>query len=412
MADGLNNFFISAAFNIVENIPHVGGPPESGVLNDIPLFSLTDSPVTLTEISETIKLLKDKKTLDSSGISVHFIKLFSDQLLSPLQHIINLSLSTSSVPSQLKIAKVIPLFKQGDASSMDNYRPISLLSSFSKILEKVVCNRLCSFLDTNNLLSAYQFGFRTGHSTIHPMLHFSNHISKALNNKEHTIAIFCDLRKAFDSCDHKILLSKMYKLGIRGATLDWFANYLSNRNQYVTVNGQDSSLKTVKIGVPQGSILGPILFLIYINDLPNFTLLLSLLFADDTTLLASGKNLAELVTFVNNELHKISTYFRMNRLALHPLKTQFLVISNSHAVLNSNINLFINNNNPEAGNDPSLIYPIARISSLSPVPAVKFLGVYFDPAMNFKFHINSISTKISRALFMLRRCKNFLSTNS
>jgi hypothetical protein len=189
----------------------------------------------------------------------------------------------------MKIAKVVPLFKTGDPKNMDNYRPISLLSSFSKILEKIVCRRLCTFLETNNILSPQQFGFRSGHSTIHPMVHFLNHVSKALNEKEHTIAVFCNLRKAFDSCDHKILLRKIEKIGIRGNTLKWFSNYLSNRQQFITLNGIFSKLKSVRIGVPQGSILGPILFLLYINDLPDCTLLKSLLFADDTTLLASGK---------------------------------------------------------------------------------------------------------------------------
>jgi hypothetical protein len=211
----------------------------------------------------------------------------------------------------MKIAKVVPLFKNGDPLSMDNYRPISLLSSFSKILEKIVANRLCKYLETNNLLSDSQFGFRSGHSTIHPMTHFANHVSKALNEKEHTIAIFCDLRKAFDSCNHQILLSKLSRLGIRGEPLAWFANYLSERSQFVCVNGVDSSLLTILMGVAQGSILGPILFLLYINDLPLCTKLLALLFADDTTLLASGPNLPDLIQLVNDELFKIATYFRL-----------------------------------------------------------------------------------------------------
>jgi hypothetical protein len=233
----------------------------------------------------------------------------------------------------MKIPKIVPIHKGGSGVSMDNYRPISLLSCFSKILEKVVCNRLCSFLETHNILSGAQFGFRPGHSTIHPMMHFVNHVSTALNNKEHTIAIFCDLRKAFDSCDHGILLRKLSGIRIRGAALNWFRDYLSNRKQFVSVNGASSSLRNVLLGVPQGSILGPILFLIYINDLPLCSLIKSFLFADDTALADSGPNLPELVNSVNLEFHKICTYFRANRLALHPLKTQFMVFSNSRDAL-------------------------------------------------------------------------------
>ncbi len=177
--------------------------------------------------------------------------------------------------------------------------------------------------ETNNILSGAQFGFRPGHSTVHPMVHFVNHVSKALNNKEHSIAIFCELRKAFDSCDHEILLRKLSRVGIRGNTLAWFKNYLSNRQQFVTVAGFNSSVKVIRLGVPQGSILGPILFLLYIYDLPLNSLLNDFLFADDTTLLASGPDLPELVEFVNSEFHKICTYFRQNKLVLHPGKTQF-----------------------------------------------------------------------------------------
>ena len=414
MAEALNKFFTSAASLIVDQITPTDRPPDPAAEPELhhPLFSFVNAPVTRSEIADVIKLLKDKKTQDYCGISVNFLKSISDQLQIPLQHIINLSLETSIVPSQMKIAKVIPLFKNGDPLSMDNYRPISLLSSFSKILEKIVANRLCSYLERYNLLSSSQFGFRTGHSTIHPMIHFTNHVAKALNDKEHTIAIFCDLRKAFDSCNHQILLSKLARIGVRGAPLEWFANYLLDRKQFVSVNGVDSSLQTILMGVPQGSILGPILFLLYINDLPLCTRLLALLFADDTTLLASGPNLPELISFVNDELYKISTFFRINKLALHPQKTQFMLITNSLIAKNTTVELFINHNNSLLDQNQNLIYPISRVCSSSPLPATKFLGVYFDPELNFKFHINHISSKISRSLFLLRRCKNLLSTHS
>ena len=138
-------------------------------------------------------------------------------------------------------------------------------------------------------MSKFQFGFCKEHSTLHPMVHFMNKITAALENKMHTIAIFCDLRKAFDSCDHKILLCKLRRMGLSGTELLWFENYLTNRLQSVFINGAYSSLLTTEIGVPQGSILGPLLFLIYINDLPNSSELITFLFADDTTLMHSNK---------------------------------------------------------------------------------------------------------------------------
>jgi hypothetical protein len=239
-----------------------------------------------------------------------FLKKFKNYFVKPLRHIFNCSFLSAVVPSQFKVAKVIPLFKAGDKSLPDNYRPISLLSCFSKIFEKVVCLRLLNFLENNNILTPDQFGFRKSHSAVHPMVHMMNFVSSALNKKETAIAIFCDLRKAFDTVNHEILLKKMHRIGIHGNELEWFKNYLSNRKQFVSFNGKSSSLLEILLGVPQGSILGPILFLIYINDLPLSTLLKSLLFADDTALLASGSNIETLTEFVNNEFHKIVYYFR------------------------------------------------------------------------------------------------------
>jgi retron-type reverse transcriptase len=199
----------------------------------------------------------------------------------------SLSFNTGTVPSQLKIAKVIPVYKSGDRRMVENYRPISLLNVFSKIFEKVVHNRLTTFLNINNIISPSQFGFRKSHSTVHPLTLFINSIGQALNEKRHSIAIFCDLKKAFDTVDHNILLKKLAKIGVSEAALKWFKSYLSDRYQYVSIGSSASNLCSIKIGVPQGSILGPLLFLIYINDLPKISNLLNFLYADDTTLLSS-----------------------------------------------------------------------------------------------------------------------------
>ena len=152
-----------------------------------------------------------------------------------LNNILKLSFSTGVVPSQFKIAKVIPIYKAGSKSSADNYRPISLLISFSKIMEKIISSRLLYFLDSNNILSKWQFGFRSSHSTIHPMVHFLKKVTESLNKKTHTISIFCDLKKVFATCDHNILFLKLEKYGVRGNELNWFRSYLTNRKQFVSI---------------------------------------------------------------------------------------------------------------------------------------------------------------------------------
>jgi hypothetical protein len=156
----------------------------------------------------------------------------------------------------MKIAKVVPIFKNGDPLILDNYRPISLLSNFSKIIEKVMCNHLTLYLESNNLISKHQFGFRKKHSTVHPILHLLNAVSESSNRKKYTLAIFCYLRKAFHTCDHEILIKKLSKMGVRGHELDWFISYLSGRMQFVSINGIESEKLEIRKGVPQGSILG------------------------------------------------------------------------------------------------------------------------------------------------------------
>ena len=226
--------------------------------------------------------------------------------------------------------------------------------------------------------------------------------------KKHTIVIFCDLRKAFDTCDHEILIKKLQRMGIHGTELIWFKNYLSNREQYVFINECISKKLPIKKGVPQGSILGPLLFLIHINDLPDCSNMLSILFADDTNLAYSDKDLPTLINKVNMEFRKVTQYFRINKLSLHVDKTKFILFSYIKTQ-NLPIELFINHNSPHVINEnQDLVHRMERVDMSSKVPAIRFLGVYFDPSLNFKYHVETIISKVSISLYTIRSVKNIL----
>ena len=232
------------------------------------------------------------------------------EVAAPLTHIFNQSFILGVVSDQMKIAKIVPVFKAGNKKVLNNYRPISILPAFSKILEKLTCVRLTNVLESQDIIYKHQYGFRQNYSTIHPILHLLNDIYNANDNtsKDITLAIFLDMSKAFDTISHDILLHKLEYYGIRGTCRDWFASYLINRFQYTEIIGQKSTYQNINTGVPQGSILGPILFLIYVNDINNSTNLNILCFADDTTAYKSGSNIEDLICNVNIQLEFLYTW--------------------------------------------------------------------------------------------------------
>ena len=234
-------------------------------------------PVTPGDILKTITKLKPKTSLGHDNISSKLVKNSIDHIILPLTHIINQSLATGIVPHDMKIAKVIPIFKSGNKNIFNNYRPISILPAFSKILEKVMADKLMNYMESNNLFYQHQYGFRPKHSTIHPIIHLLNQIAEENDNttKYLTLSVFIDLSKAFDTISHDILLSKLDNVGVRRIAKSWFESHLTDRKQYMELYDDKSPLVNMTCGVPQGSILGPILFLIYVNDISNTTVTLS-----------------------------------------------------------------------------------------------------------------------------------------
>jgi hypothetical protein len=182
-------------------------------------------------------------SFDAEGVSTKMVKFIGSEISFPLSHIFNLSLSTGIFPNKLKLCRVIPIFKSGNSSECDNYRPISLLSSISKLLEKIVAKKLVDHLLDNDLLYVHQYGFLPNRSTEHNLLQIVNYVSQALNEGNYCIGVFLDLKKAFDVCSHEILLKKLEKMGIRGAALIWFGNYLAGRTQFVDIDGNRSLIR-------------------------------------------------------------------------------------------------------------------------------------------------------------------------
>lgn len=411
IASSLNDYFTSIADEITAKINPTTIDPLCTIQNSDNHFRF--EAITSPQLNNIVKKMDSKKSKDMFNMSNQLLKKIFSAIAVPFSHIINLSLSSGLVPTQMKKAKVIPIYKRkGDKTSPTNYRPISLLPILSKILEKVVANQLTRYLDSNELLYKHQYGFQSGKGTIHPVVHLINEIGKAKNEDKVAVGVFCDISKGFDTISHSILLSKLEKIGIKDVELEWFKNYLYQREQFVEINGSYSNNKPINRGVPQGSILGPILFLIYINDLPNVTELLTLLFADDSSFLISGKTLSEVIAKLNMELKKICDWFRTNEMSLHPDKTKFMIFNKREDSIDWNETRVVLNFNNGDENDLNLITKLEYVNSKSDEPAIKFLGIFIDPQLTFRYHIQHIQRKVSSSLYVIKCLRNYLGENA
>ena len=338
-----NEFFTNVGPSLAKKIPNVHTDSLS-FMNGNYVDSLYLNPVTEEEIFKLIKDEKRDKACGFDNISINFVKDVAHHLLKPITCIFNCSLSTGIFPQDLKTARVIPLFKAGDPEVFSNYRPVSILPCFSKLLEKVFHNRLSEYVNVNKMLFNGQYGFRKNCSTTFALLDLMEDITKAIDDKKFTVGLFIDLKKAFDTIDHEILLKKLYFYGVRGTAYNWIESYLSSRFQYCCYNSVSSAKLPISCGVPQGSILGPLLFILYINDMANVsTLLKFIIFADDTNIFYSHKSLVEIQKVMNTELCKLSLWFKCSKLSLNVLKTNFIIFRTKSKKLNMDVNLNIDN---------------------------------------------------------------------
>ena len=391
MSNIFNDYFVNAAGNITAKIPKTFKSPLA-YMSDRNPGSIFLSPITNYEVNGLIAALNPAKSVGPNSIPIKLLKILGLSLSPFLTDIINQSFQTGVFPEKLKIAKVITIFKKGDYHQTSNYRPISLLSIFSKIFERAMYKRLFKFLQHHKILYNLQFGFQEHHSIDHALISLTETIRKSLDNKRFGCGIFIELQKAFDTVNHQILLSKMEHYGVRGCALDWFKSYLSDRKQYVSINGSNSGLLKIFCGVPQGSVLGPLLFLLYINDLPNVSKRLKLfLFADDTIIYYESDNLNKLVKTVNTELRSVKKWLDANKLSLNVEKTKFMIFRSVNNRIDEN--------------------PIIKIGkkTIQRAKFVKFLELLLDENLSWKFHLKELSKKLARTCCVISKVKSLLS---
>lgn len=344
------------------------------------------------EIYNIVAKLKNTNSTGIDGIPSKVVKSCLQYIIEPLKLLINQTFETGQFPDCLKTAVIKPVFKKGCKLNCDNYRSIALLSTFSKILEKCFANRLHNFLEKFKILSNNQYGFRKNVSTTDAIVKFVDLIYKCIDEDANIVAIFADLSKAFDCVDHDLLLKKLNYLGIRGNALLWIASYLKNRQQLVQINNKQSKLKTNKFSVPQGSVLGPILYILYVNDFPDIIKTgLTTIFADDTNCLQFDLILDNVILKTNNSLKNMQNWFSDHNLIMNTEKTVILPLN----VTPNDTNKIEN----------SLNFPIDTVDY------AKFLGVTIDLKLNWRQHIDDISPKIARACFCLKKIKTSTSIN-
>ena len=359
--------------------------------------SLFFTQISIYEILNEVLNSKSKSSTYVTDFNMFIIKEIILEISPLLKHVFNRSLTEGIFPNVLKKAKVIPIFKSGDKSLAENYRPISLLPQISKIFEKLIKNRISNFLNKFNILNDNQYGFRKNLSTADALSDVLKSVNTNLENLENCAIVSIDLCKAFDTLDHDILINKLYIYGIRGIALKLIKSYLSDRLQFVRYNNTDSYYNYIKCGVPQGSVLGPLLFILYINDLPNISdTFKSVLFADDTTLIFSNTPILELKNNINKQfnINKLYDWLNVNKLSLNISKTNVLLFNIRNKNININMDLNINN------------------IKVKQVSEIKFLGVIIDCKLNWKLQLNYVSSKLSRTIAISHKVKNKLNMKS
>ena len=383
-----NEYFLNTPILLDQEIPHTNIDPLQYVKRVDSTISL--SPVGAVECNKCILNLNNTKT-DLNTIPVKLLKTISNFISPIFSDIMNLSFVCGTFPECLKEAIILPIHKKGNKDDICNYRPISLLPIFSKVYEKILLSRLISFTNSHSIIAKCQFGFQKNMSTSDALVYLSQLLYDALDSKCHSIAVFIDFRKAFDTLNHRILLSKLERYGIRGIALSLIQSYLSNRRQRVKVANSISDELISNMSVPQGSNLGPFLFLLYVNDLVEVSSAFTpIMFADDTTLVFKDKDASMLESACNTELQKFQLWANANKLSVNYDKTFMMFFSNSKTISANNFSISMNGQLLDV-----------RTEGM-------FLGVKIDATLSFSAHIDYICSKLSRTVGIIYRLKELV----
>ena len=389
IANKFNEYFTNVGPNLASKIPTVNTSFKAFMSKSRHHESFFIDPVTEEEMEKELLGLNPAKSSGYDSFNLKVIREIAPYIKQPLTSIFNKSFSTGIFPDGLKISLITPVYKNEDKSLFTNYRPVAVLSCFSKILEKIMYKRLIDYIERHNILYDKQYGFRKNHSTEMAIIELTNKLTDAIDEGKLTAGIFLDLSKAFDTVDHSIIISKLEHYGIRGIALQWFRNYLLNRYQIVKFKNSQSEKKMIKCGVPQGSVLGPLLFLLYVNDIFKSSEKLSfILFADDTNIFYQHKDIKVMTETLNYELKKVNLWLQANKLSLNIKKTS-IIIFKTRRKRTGNIIVKIND------------------TEIKHVESTKFLGIYIDSNLTWKVHINYIVNKVAKTTGILYKARHF-----
>lgn len=406
----LNSHFVNVGRNYAnkilnddrQNAAEIFPPP----LSEPPVNSCFIHPTNVMEIKKVICTLGSSSSPGYDEITGTCLKKISNFIAHPLEFIFNKCFLLGLFPEDFKVAVIKPIPKSADLSKPENYRPISLLSNLSKIMEKIIKIRILDFLNRNNFIEKFQYGFQAGKSTKNAILQLTEIINRNFNDNKKTLTVFLDLAKAFDTIPHRILLNKLENCGIRGTAQNLFSSYLTNRKQILTLNSITDVKYTSEFGLPQGTVLSPLLFLIYVNDLfkldiPNCNIVS---FADDTALIFTGESWNEAYDNANIGLSITNHWLRSHILTLNVDKTKFIAFSPNNSGQPANrFSLKMHNHNGFPDN--------CTCKTIEKVETMKYLGIIIDQNLKWNAHILHLCSKLKYLTYIFYKINKIKHTS-